>query len=98
MDSLAAVVITVPFVIPIMSSLGHDLVWFGIVLCILVEMALISPPYGMNIMVLNGTVPELKIGKIYKGATLFLLPMLVIIVLLYMFPEIALWLPSQMIG
>lgn len=94
MDALAAVVVTLPFVIPVISSMGLDLVWFGIVLCILVEMALISPPYGMNLMVLNGTVPELDLWKLFKGGIMFLIPMLIGIALLYMFPQIALWLPS----
>ena len=98
MDSYAAVVVTVPIVMPIVTAMGHDLVWFGVVLCILVEGALISPPHGMNILVLNGVVPELQIEKIFKGAFLFLIPIFTLVILLYLFPEIALYLPSKMVG
>jgi len=96
MDSIAAIVITLPFIIPIMLSMGHDLIWFGIIIVLLVEAALISPPYGMNILILNGVVPELKIGTIYKGALFFLVPILFMIFLLYLFPEIALYIPEKM--
>jgi len=97
MDSMAVLVVTVPFVIPLINDMGHDLIWFGIVMCMLVEISLISPPHGMNIMVLNGVVPEYGIGKIYMGALLFMIPIVFMIILLYFFPEIALFLPERMI-
>ncbi|WP_099363639.1 TRAP transporter large permease [Fredinandcohnia onubensis] len=96
MDSIAAIVITIPFIMPIMLSMGHDLIWFGIIIVLLVEAALISPPYGMNILILNGVVPELKIGTIYKGALVFLLPILFMILVLYLFPNLALFIPDKM--
>ena len=98
MDSFAALVITIQFVLPIIVGMGHDLVWFGIVICLLIEVALISPPYGMNVIILNGVVPEFQMGKIFKGALLFIIPIFVMIALLYMFPEIALYLPNKMLG
>ncbi len=96
MDSIAAVVITIPFVMPIVLNMGHDLIWFGIIVVLLVEAALISPPYGMNILILNGVVPELDIWTIYKGALVFLIPILLIIAIIYMFPNLALYIPERM--
>ena len=98
MDSMAALVVTIPIVMPIIESLGHDLIWFGIVMCLLVEVALISPPHGMNIMVLNGVVPEYGLGNIFIGALLFVIPIFFMVALLYIFPDIVLFLPDRMMG
>lgn len=96
MDSLAMIVVTIPIILPIIISLGFDLIWFGVIIVIIVEMALISPPIGMNCFVLNGVAPELKLETIFKGAIRFMLPILVLIILLYLFPQIALFLPNSM--
>ncbi|WP_077213229.1 TRAP transporter large permease [Bacillus dakarensis] len=96
MDSLAMIVVTIPIILPIINALGFDLIWFGVIIVIVVEMALISPPVGMNCFVLNGVAPELKLETIFKGAIRFVAPILILIALLYVFPEIALYLPSKM--
>lgn len=96
MDSMAMVVITIPIILPIINALGFDLIWFGVVIVILIEMALISPPVGMNCFVLNGVAPELKLETIFKGAFSFIIPILVLIVILYVFPQIVLYLPNAM--
>jgi tripartite ATP-independent transporter DctM subunit len=96
MDSMAMVVVTIPIVLPVIEALGYDLIWFGVFIVIVVEMALISPPIGMNCFVLNGVAPELRLEEIFKGALWFMIPLVVLIVLLMIFPEIALYLPSQM--
>ncbi|MEH7115192.1 TRAP transporter large permease [Neobacillus niacini] len=96
MESFAMIVVTIPIVLPVIQSLGFDLIWFGVVIVLVVEMALITPPVGINCFVLNGVVPELKLEQIFKGAFLFIIPILVLIVLLVMFPEIALFLPEKM--
>mgnify|MGYP001255542688 CR=1 FL=1 len=96
MDSMAMVVVTIPIVLPVIEALGYDLIWFGVIIVIVVEMALISPPIGMNCFVLNGVAPELRLEEIFKGALWFMIPLVVLIVLLMIFPEIVLYLPSQM--
>lgn len=96
MDAMAAMLVTFPIVLPLIETLGYDLIWFGVVMCILMEMALISPPIGMSIFVLNGVAPDLGLGNIYKGALTFGIPVLVLIILIYIFPEIALFLPSRL--
>ena len=98
MDSMAAVVVTVPIIMPILLNYDFNLIWFGIVMCLLVEVALISPPHGMNIMILNGVVPELQLEKIFAGALLFMIPIFLLVFLLYLFPEIVLFLPDRMAG
>ena len=96
MDAMAMVMVTVPVVVPVIESLGFDLIWFGIVLCLLVEMALISPPQGMNGFVLNSVAPELGLKEIWKGSLLFMIPIFFVVVLLYLFPQIAMVLPNLM--
>lgn len=95
MESLAMVVVTIPIVLPIIQALGYDLIWFGVIIVLVVEIALISPPVGMNLFVLKGVVPELRLTDIYKGALLFIIPILVLIAILIAFPEIVLFLPNN---
>ncbi len=96
MDSLAMLVITVPLILPTLTSMNIDLIWFGVLVVILQELALISPPFGMNIFILKGVIPEVPIGKAYKGAFLFSIPIFILILLLIAFPSIATILPDLM--
>ncbi|GAA4510755.1 TRAP transporter large permease [Brevibacterium yomogidense] len=96
MDAFAMVVITVPIMLPIVDALNLDPIWFGVIVVLMVEMALITPPVGMNNFILHGVAPQLKLGNIMKGAVVFCIPILATVVLLYIFPEIALFLPSRM--
>jgi C4-dicarboxylate transporter, DctM subunit len=96
MESMAMVVITLPIVIPIMQLYHFDLIWFGIIMVIIVEVALITPPVGMLNFVLNGIAPELKLTQIFKGGVLVLIPMFIFVAILYLFPEIVLYLPNHM--
>lgn len=96
MDSLAMIVITLPIIIPIVQAMGFDLVWFGVWIVVLIELGLLSPPIGLNVYVLKGAVPQLRLEEIFKGAFLFMVAIIFLLVLLYIFPEIALWLPGMM--
>jgi len=96
MDSMAAMLVTFPIVLPLVETLGYDLIWFGVVMCLLMELALISPPIGMSIFVLDGVSPQLGINNIYKGSLIFIVPILLLIILIYIFPEIVLLLPSNL--
>lgn len=96
MDAMAAVAITIPIVLPVMDTLGFDLIWFGVILCILVEAGLITPPVGMNVFVLNGVAPSLGVNEIFKGSAAFLIPVMLLIVILYLVPDLALFLPNNM--
>jgi tripartite ATP-independent transporter DctM subunit len=96
MDAFSAMLVTFPIILPLVESLGYDLIWFGVVMCVLMELGQISPPLGMSLFVLNGTAPELGVGNVYKGAILFSIPILALIVLIYIFPEIVLFLPNHL--
>lgn len=93
-DALSMLVLTLPFVAPIIKNLGFDLIWFGVTYVVLAEIGLVTPPYGLNLFVLKGVVPKYEITTIFLGTLPFLIPTLILVVLLVMFPELVLWFPS----
>jgi C4-dicarboxylate transporter DctM subunit len=95
MDAVSLMLLTLPVVYPVVMALGYDPVWFGIVLVILLEMGLITPPVGMNLFIIQG-IAKSPLGSVVRGAFPFVIIMLVMTVLLYLFPGLALWLPSKM--
>ena len=86
--------ITVPIFFPIISDLGFDPIWFGILIVMVVELGLISPPVGMNVFIIKGLAPEVSISNIYRGVLPFVAAQIALIALLISFPLIATWLPS----
>lgn len=98
MDSLAMVVVTLPIILPLINMMDMDLIWFGVIIVLVMEIAMISPPIGLNCFVLRGAAPDLSLNNIFKGAMIFMIPILVLIVILYLFPDMALYLPNKMYG
>jgi tripartite ATP-independent transporter DctM subunit len=96
MDSFAVMVITVPVVTPLVVGMGFDIFHWGILMLVVVEIGLITPPFGINLFVLKSLQPDQPIGRIMKGVLPFVTADLIKIVLLVAFPAIALWLPSTM--
>jgi TRAP-type C4-dicarboxylate transport system permease large subunit len=94
LESLTMILITVPVFAPLAEGLGYDLIWFGVLLVVLIEVGLIHPPMGMNLFVLQSQLPNVKLGQMYIGSAMFLVANAVLIALLLAFPQIALWLPS----
>ena len=95
MDAMPMVLLTIPFVFPIVKSLGFDPVWFGVVVCVLGELALITPPVGMNMYVVQG-VTKVPLHDVARGILPFALTLLIGIAILIAFPQISLFLPSIM--
>src|SRR5438045_5349901 len=96
LDSLAMILLTIPIVFPIVNALGYDPVWFGIIIVMVVELGLITPPIGMNVFVIKGIARDVPLATIFRGAAPFVVAQIVLILILVAFPEIALWLPSTM--
>ena len=94
LEGIAMILITVPIVLPLVLSFGYDPIWFGVLLVILIEIGLITPPVGMNLFVIRAVSPGLKVTDIYLGALPFLLAPIVLIALMVAWPEMVLWLPS----
>jgi TRAP-type C4-dicarboxylate transport system permease large subunit len=84
----------VPILVPTIVALGYDLIWFGVVMVIMVEMGQITPPIGLNVFVLHGANPDIPMYTIFNGIWPFVVAMLVCLAILLAFPQIALFLPS----
>lgn len=95
---VAVILMTAPTLVPIITEAGFDPVWFGVVLTINMEIGLITPPVGLNLYVINGISPDIRLPTILWGALPFMLSMVLGIVLLTLFPEIATWLPDHLMG
>ncbi len=95
---VAVILMTTPTLLPILEGLGFNAIWFGIVLTINMEIGLITPPVGLNLYVINGIAPDVRLPTILWGSLPFVLCMVLAIVLLCLFPQIALWLPEVLMG
>lgn len=94
MDSLAMVLITVPIFYPVMMNLGFDGIWYGVIMVMVMELGLITPPVGMNCYIVAGVAKDVPLWTIFKGVAPCLVGMVVAVVLVCVFPQIATWLPS----
>ena len=98
METISMMILTTPFIAPIVFGLGWDPIWWGVVLTILIEAALITPPVGLNLYVVQGMRQRGSINDVIRGAAPFLIGMIVLIALLMIWPDIALWLPRYFMG
>ena len=95
-DVFGMLVLTIPFVMPVVGELGIDPVWFGVFAVMMAEVALVTPPIGANVFVMRRTAPEVPMGDIFMGVLPFVIGQLIVIALVIAFPAIALWLPDRM--
>ena len=95
-ESLSMLLLTVPIFFPLVTSLGFDPVWFGIIVVVVTEISLITPPVGLNVFVLKGVVGDVSTGTIFRGVTPFWVMDILRLALLLAIPALALYLPSQM--
>lgn len=96
MDSLALITLTVPILYPLVLSLGFDSIWFGVIIVLVGEMGVITPPVGINVYVIKGVAPDVPLETIFRGIFPFLAALIVCVTILIAFPQIALFLPSFM--
>jgi len=95
---VAVILMTAPILLPMIEQAGFDPYWFAVVLTINMEIGLITPPVGLNLYVINGIVPDVPLPTILKGALPFMLCMVLGIILLSIFPQLATWLPVALMG
>jgi C4-dicarboxylate transporter DctM subunit len=98
MDAMAMIILTVPIVFPVVTALGFDPIWFGVVIVMTVELGLIHPPVGMNVFVIKSVIKDVNMSTIFVGVLPFVATDIVRLVILVAFPAIATWLPLRMIG
>jgi tripartite ATP-independent transporter DctM subunit len=95
MDSMGLIVVTVPIFFPVVQKLGFDPIWFGVIIVLVGEMGVITPPVGVNVFVIKGIAPDIPLEKIFRGILPFLAALIIFTIILMFFPEIATYLPSM---
>ena len=95
---VAVILMSAPILLPVIINAGFDPYWFAVILTINMEIGLITPPVGLNLYVINGIAPDIRLQTILKGAMPYVLCMIVAIVILCFIPQIATWLPDAVIG
>ena len=97
-DPVGIMVVSLPVVLPILNAYDFNIYWFCVMAMVNFEIALVTPPMGTQLYIIKGIVPEVSLGKILQGALIFMIGPVCMLVLLYIFPEIATWLPHHMMG
>lgn len=93
MDAFTILLVTAPIVSSMIVTLGYDLLWWGVVMVVVIEIGVISPPFGMNLFVMKGVAKDVSLGTIYRGVLPFVLADIIKLALLILFPALSLWLP-----
>lgn len=94
-DALALILLTIPILYPVVMDLGFDPIWFGVIIVLVTQMGVITPPVGVNVYVVGGMDRSIPLQTIFRGAMPFLLALIVATVLITLFPGLATWLPSR---
>ena len=95
MDAFALIMITIPIFYPVILFMGYDPIWYGVMMVLITEMAVITPPFGLNCFVISG-ISGVPIGTVFRGILPFIFPVGMCAFVLIFFPSIATWLPSLM--
>ncbi|EPX76169.1 TRAP transporter large permease [Salipiger mucosus] len=93
-DAVSLIVVTTPILLPLVTTLGYDPLWFGIVLVMNLEIAVVTPPVGLNLYALKGVCPQLEVEEIIRSVVPFVIVQFVMLMIFILFPEISLWLPG----
>ena len=96
MDSLAMIMLTIPVFYPVVTALHYDPIWFGVVIVLVAEMGVITPPVGINVYVVAGVARDVPLQTIFRGAINMMIALMLTALLLIVFPQIALFLPGLM--
>ncbi len=94
MDSMALIVVTIPIFFPVVMKLGFDPIWFGVIIVLVAEMGVITPPVGVNVFVIKGIAPDVPLFVIFRGILPFLAALIIVTVIILFFPQIATFLPG----
>jgi TRAP-type C4-dicarboxylate transport system permease large subunit len=96
LDAIGMMALTLPIFGPIVEKLGFDMIWFGILVVKMIEIALITPPVGLNVYVLRGQLRDIPTADIFRGTLPFLWVQFLNVALILLFPQLVLWLPRTM--
>jgi tripartite ATP-independent transporter DctM subunit len=93
LDAMALIMLTIPIIYPVILQLNFDPIWFGVVIVLISQIAVITPPVGVNVYVIKGLVPDVPIAHIFRGTLPFLAAMIILLGCVLLFPDLVLWLP-----
>ena len=96
LDAMALIMLTIPIIYPVILQLNYDPIWFGVVIVLISQIAVVTPPVGVNVYVIKGVVPDVPLETIFRGVWPFVGAVILCAVILMIFPQIALWLPNMM--
>lgn len=96
-DALGFLVVTIPIFFPLAGALGFDPVWYTVVITLVTTMGAVTPPVGVNVYIVSGMCPDVPIGTIFRGVSIFLIAYVICIILLFIFPDMALYLPRTLL-
>lgn len=95
LDGMSILLLTMPLTYPIVTDLGFDGLWYGIIAVKMIEVGLLTPPFGLNVFMISGVVKEAKVESVFRGVVPFIVAELAVVLLIIVFPEIVTWLPSK---
>ena len=95
-DAVSLIVVTTPVLLPLITALGYDPLWFGIVMVLNLEIAVVTPPVGLNLYALRGVCPDLRVEEIIRSALPFVIVQFLVLMLFVLVPSLSLWLPGLM--
>lgn len=95
-DALALILLTIPIFYPVVTNMGYDPIWFGVIIVLVTQLGVITPPVGINVYVVAGIVRDVPLERIFKGSLPYLIALILLSLLLIPFPKLAVWLPSLM--
>lgn len=98
MPAIPMLILTVPIFFPVVMAMGYDPIWFGVIMVLMLEMAVITPPMGINVLALQTVVEDISLTEMFRGVMPFLIAMIVCIVIIIIFPQIATILPNLIEG
>jgi len=98
LEELSVMIIILPILFPLITGLGFDPIWFGIIMIVWLEIGFITPPVGLNLFVIQGLTPGATARDMMLGTTPYVVLMILLVALLFFVPDLALWLPRQMMG
>jgi C4-dicarboxylate transporter DctM subunit len=96
LDTFGMLILTLPLVFPVSRTLGFDPVWFGIYMTVMMEIAMLTPPIGLNVFVMQRVVPDIPLSEIFRGVLPFVVVCLIVVAIITLVPQLVLWLPSTM--
>ena len=94
-DALALVTLTIPIFFPIILNLGYDPVWFGVIIVLITQMGIITPPVGVNVYIVKGLSPHITLEEVFAGIVPFLIALIIGTLIIIAFPKICLFLPEM---